>query len=59
MSETITFDNVDPNLLNQQRLELIKVLDNTTPSYTGSGVLWGLVEMLDDWYDREHNPLEV
>lgn len=59
MSKTITFNNVDPELLNQQRLELAKVLGDTIPSFLGSGVLWGLVEMLDDWYDREHNPVEV
>ena len=49
---TVLFRNVDPELLNKQRLELINLIWNDEDS-----ILWGLVEMLDEWYDRT-NPLE-
>lgn len=49
---TVLFRNVDPELLNKQRLELINLIWNDLDS-----PLWGLVEMLDEWYDRT-NPLE-
>jgi hypothetical protein len=49
---TVLFRNVDPELLNKQRLELINMIwDKPNNS------LWGLVEMLDEWYDRT-NPIE-
>lgn len=45
----IVFDNIDQDLLNLQRLELINLIwDNSESS------LWGLVNMLDDWYDRTY-----
>jgi hypothetical protein len=49
---TVLFRNVDPELLNKQRLELVNLIwdDSDSP-------LWGLVEMLDEWYDRT-NPTE-
>jgi hypothetical protein len=50
--DTIVFDGVDQDLLNLQRLELISLIwDNPESS------LWGLVNMLDDWYDR-YNPIK-
>lgn len=49
---TALFRNVDPELLNKQRLELINLIWNDEDS-----ILWGLVEMLDEWYDRT-NPIE-
>ena len=49
---TALFRNVDPELLNKQRLELINLIWNDENS-----ILWGLVEMLDEWYDR-NNPIE-
>jgi hypothetical protein len=53
MNSTIVFDNVDEELLNEQRLELINLVLGKTEHY----ILWGLVAMLDDWYDRA-NPVE-
>ena len=54
MLTNITFHDVDPDLLNKQRLELINLLwDSDAPR-----ILWGLVEMLDEWYDREYDPVE-
>jgi hypothetical protein len=44
---TIVFDNIDYDLLNKQRLELVNLIWNDKESS-----LWGLVNMLDDWYDR-------
>ena len=49
---TVLFRNVDPELLNKQRLELVNLIWNDEDS-----ILWGLVEMLDEWYDR-NNPIE-
>ena len=49
---TALFRNVDPELLNKQRLELVNLIWNDENS-----ILWGLVEMLDEWYDR-NNPIE-
>ena len=49
---TALFRNVDPELLNKQRLELVNLIWNDEDS-----ILWGLVEMLDEWYDR-NNPVE-
>ena len=49
---TALFRNVDPELLNKQRLELVNLIWNDEDS-----ILWGLVEMLDEWYDR-NNPGE-
>lgn len=49
---TALFRNVDPELLNKQRLELVNLIWNDEDS-----ILWGLVEMLDEWYDR-NNPIE-
>ena len=55
MTTTITFDNVDPDMLNKQRLALIELLwESDAPR-----ILWGLVEMLDDWYDNEYDPVEA
>ncbi len=44
---TIVFDNIDQQLLNMQRVELIKLIWDNPES-----PLWGLVNMLDDWFDR-------
>ena len=49
---TALFRNVDPELLNKQRLELVNLIWNDEDS-----ILWGLVEMLDEWYDH-NNPTE-
>jgi len=53
MPNTITFSNVDEELLNKQRLELESLISDKPNGY----ILWGLVAMLDDWYDRA-NPVE-
>jgi hypothetical protein len=53
MPNTITFSNVDEELLNEQRLELLNLIWDKPNGY----ILWGLVAMLDDWYDRA-NPVE-
>ena len=45
--DTISFDRVDQDLLNVQRVELIKLIWDIPDS-----PLWGLVNMLDDWFDR-------
>ena len=50
----ISFTNVDPELLVEQRIALVEKLWDDNDS-----ILWGLVEMLDDWYDREYKPLEA
>ena len=52
MPSTIYFDNVDEEMLNKQRLALAEKLWDDENS-----ILWGLVDMLDDWYDRTH-PIE-
>lgn len=44
---TIVIENVDLALLNRQRLALVDMLTENVLSE-----LWGLVEMLDDVYDR-------
>ena len=49
---TALFRNVDPELLNKQRLELVNLIWNDEDS-----ILWGVVEMLDEWYYR-NNPIE-
>jgi hypothetical protein len=53
MPNTITFRNVDEELLNEQRLALVNLVWDK-PEHE---VLWGLVNMLDDWYDHA-NPVE-
>ena len=45
----IVFDSIDQDLLNLQRLELINLIWDIPDS-----PLWGLVNMLDDWYDRTY-----
>lgn len=52
MMGTIVFDNIDQDLLNLQRLELVNLIWDSPESS-----LWGLVNMLDDWYDRT-NPIK-
>ena len=47
--DTIFFDSIDQELLNLQRLELINLIWDIPDS-----PLWGLVNMLDDWYDRTY-----
>lgn len=54
MLTSITFHDVDPDMLNKQRLSLIELLWESE----SHRILWGLVEMLDDWYDREYDPVE-
>ena len=53
MHGTVVIHNVDYKLLNEQRTALIEKIWDDKDS-----VLWGLVEMLDDWYDT-YNPLEA
>ena len=46
-NKTITFDNVDVEMLNEQREMLVeKLLDDQ------DSILWGLVEMLDKYEVR-------
>lgn len=52
MSRTIVINNVDRDLLSEQTLELVNLLWNKPDSK-----LWGLVEMLNSWYDNG-NPTE-
>ena len=51
---TIVFDDRDCDLLNKQRLELVNLIWNNKESS-----LWGLVNMLDDWYDRTNPSKEI
>ena len=50
----IMFRNIDTDMLNEQRMLLIDRIwdDEDTP-------LWGLVNMLDDWYDNTYPPEEI
>ena len=49
----VVFRNVDPEMLNAQRILLVEMLWNDEDS-----ILWGLVNMLDSWYDETFPPLE-
>jgi hypothetical protein len=52
MVNTVIISNVDRDLLSEQTLELVNLLWNKPDSK-----LWGLVEMLNTWYDNS-NPTE-
>ena len=52
MVNTVIISNVDRDLLSEQILELVNLLWNKPDSK-----LWGLVEMLNTWYDNS-NPTE-
>ena len=45
-TDTAMFDGIDIELLEQQRLELVRVIWDQPDS-----ILWGLVNMLDAWAD--------
>ena len=52
---TITIENVDLALLNSQKLALVDMLIGNADSEVfafSHTLLWGLVEMLDNVYDR-------
>jgi len=52
MVNTVVIGNVDRDLLSEQTLELVNLLWDKPDSK-----LWGLVEMLNSWYDN-NNPTE-
>ena len=52
MVNTVIISNVDRDILSEQTLELVNLLWNKPDSK-----LWGLVEMLNTWYDNS-NPTE-
>jgi hypothetical protein len=51
---TITFSNVDEELLNTQRMALVETIWSD-PNH----ILWGLVNLLDSWYDETFPPEEM
>ena len=53
MGNTIVISNVDRDLLSEQTLELVNLLWNKPDSK-----LWGLVEMLNSWYDNNNSSVE-
>lgn len=48
---------VDGDLLNEQRNLLAEMLTKYADLEYKS--LWGLVSMLDAWYDEQYNPMEA
>ena len=53
MVNTVVISNVDRELLSEQTLELVNLLWNKPDSK-----LWGLVEMLNSWYDNGNSSME-
>ena len=49
MVNTVVIGNVDRDLLSEQTMELVNLLWNKPDSK-----LWGLVEMLNSWYDNDN-----
>ena len=53
MVNTVVISNVDRDLLSEQTMELVNLLWNKPDSK-----LWGLVEMLNSWYDNNNSSVE-
>ena len=53
MVNTAVISNVDRELLSEQTMELVNLLWNKPDSK-----LWGLVEMLNTWYDNGNSSVE-
>jgi len=53
MVNNVVIGNVDRDLLSEQTLELVNLLWNKPDSK-----LWGLVEMLNSWYDNGNSSVE-
>ena len=53
MANTVVINNVDRDLLSEQAMELVDLLWNKPDSK-----LWGLVEMLNTWYDNGNSSVE-
>ena len=53
MVNTVVISNVDRELLSEQTLELVNLLWNKPDSK-----LWGLVEMLNSWYDNGNSSVK-
>ena len=49
MGNNVVISNVDRDLLSEQTMELVNLLWNKPDSK-----LWGLVEMLNSWYDNDN-----
>lgn len=48
MTTTLVIDNIDPEMLDAQRRALVRLIWDDPDS-----VLWGLVNMLDVWSDKQ------
>jgi hypothetical protein len=53
MGNSVVINNVDRELLSEQTLDLVNLLWNKPDSK-----LWGLVEMLNTWYDNSNQTKE-
>ena len=53
MGNNVVISNVDRDLLSEQTMELVNLLWNKPDSK-----LWGLVEMLNSWYDNNNSSVE-
>jgi len=53
MANTVLINNVDRDLLSEQTMELVNLLWNKPDSK-----LWGLVEMLNSWYDNGNSSVK-
>ncbi len=56
-TKTILFYNVDTYELNKQRLSLMNVLFCENVSIKDRDNIEGLLNMLNDWFDREYPPI--
>ena len=53
MDNTVVINNVDRDLLSEQAMELLELLCDKPDSK-----LWGLLEMLNTWYDNGNSNVE-
>ena len=53
MDNTVVINNVDRDLLSEQAMELLDLLWDKPDSK-----LWGLLEMLNTWYDNGNSSVE-